>query len=176
MNLLAAEVEAGMLLHESDRNRLTNEARRLVLAEADMRQVMAAVDALLGETLNGDLCRALETAVIVCYARAFTTSNTVGPLTEDWTPADPVERRFHDEIMRLRDKVYAHTDKIGARDIADAGEMLGLGQVAFVEGWHPLDRKVLPAIRALADAQDGRLKTRIEAINRELSAAVPPTA
>jgi hypothetical protein len=70
-------------MHESERNRLVNEIRRLRLAEADMAQVAAAADTLMHEHLNGDLCRALETAIAVCYARPFGSSNQVGVLGQE---------------------------------------------------------------------------------------------
>jgi hypothetical protein len=67
-------------VHESEKHRLVNEIRRYRLAQADMRQVIAAVDALADEHHNGYLCRALETAIVVCYARAFAAGNEIGTL------------------------------------------------------------------------------------------------
>ena len=153
----------------SERERLIADVEPLLFAESDMRQVIAAVDALAADNLNGDLCRALETAIVACYARAFT-ENKVGKLGAKWKPSDPDQRKLHHELIRVRNKVYAHTDRIGARQIVDAGAMLGLGRVAYIEAWHPLDREKLPAIRALAADQDKRFTARIEEIGLALSA------
>jgi hypothetical protein len=46
---------------------LLREIRRFRLVQGDMRQVVAAAQALHREHENGDLCRALETAIVVCY-------------------------------------------------------------------------------------------------------------
>jgi hypothetical protein len=153
---LTVTVHGGM--HESERNRIVNEIRRYRLAQADMRQVIAAVQALANEHHNGYLCRALETAIIVCYARAFTSGNEVGSLGDEWVPDDKELRRFHDEVLRLRDQVYAHTDRrAGARDIEDVGSMLGLDQVLYTEGWRPIKREALQGISDLAQHQEQRL-------------------
>jgi hypothetical protein len=112
--------------------------------------VIAAVDALAAENLNGYLCRALETAIVVCYARPFGKRNAVGALGDNWPPI--VERfpDLHAQLLSLRDEVYAHTDRTRARDVVDVGELLGLETPAFTEGWHPIDRSALPAISELA--------------------------
>lgn len=144
-------------MHESEKNRLVNEIRRYRLAQADMRQVIAAVDALADEHHNGYLCRALETAIVVGYARAFAAGNEIETLGDEWTADDPGMRRFHDELLRLRDQLYAHTDRrVGARDIEDVSALLGLGQVAYTEWWRPIDRAALPMIGALAQHQEQR--------------------
>ena len=62
-------------MHESDRNRLLKRQRALLHAAADMDQAIAAAHALEAESRHVALMRALETAIAVCYARAFTTSS-----------------------------------------------------------------------------------------------------
>lgn len=62
----------------ASRTWLKNEIRRCQLARGDMLQVMAAAVALDSERKNGYLCRALETAIVVCYARPFSPRNAVG--------------------------------------------------------------------------------------------------
>ena len=70
--------------------------------------------------------------------RAFAAGNEIGTLGDEWTADDPGMRRFHDELLRLRDRAYAHTDRrVGARDIEDVSALLGLGQVAYTEWWRP---------------------------------------
>jgi hypothetical protein len=71
----------GNTLHEGDRNRLAREVRRLRFAAGDMRQVQAAIRALLATTQEDDVnfMLALETAIGVCYARPFTPPARGGP-------------------------------------------------------------------------------------------------
>ena len=53
----------------TERNRLLGDIRRFQLARGDMLQVIAAVEALNAEKVNGYLCRALETAIVICSAQ-----------------------------------------------------------------------------------------------------------
>jgi hypothetical protein len=61
-------------LHPSERNRLAKLQEALLLAGSDMDQATAAARALQSET-EYLLARALETAIAVCYMRAFTQSS-----------------------------------------------------------------------------------------------------
>jgi len=62
--------------------------------------------------------RALDTSVIMAYARAFTQQRDLDEKREPTTLAqaiaevltDPDAKRLHDIILHLRDKVYAHSD------------------------------------------------------------------
>ena len=76
-------------MHENERNRLLNELRRFLLAASDMRQAAAAAEHLSTERLNGDLCRALETAIVICYSRPFARGNKAGTLGAEWVPPAP---------------------------------------------------------------------------------------
>ena len=100
-----------------------------------MNQVAAAAAALQGERLNGDLCRALETAIAVCYSRPYGGSNRVGVLGNEWLPEDPGDLAVHARLLELRDQVYAHTDRTDARDITDV-----FGDGFYAEEWRPLRR------------------------------------
>lgn len=144
-------------MQESERNRLLNEIRRLRLAESDMNQVAAAALALQGERLNGDLCRALETAIAVCYARPYGGRKKVGVLGDEWLPEDPGDRAVHDQLLIRRDQVYAHTDRTDARDIIDV-----FGEGTFAEQWRPLAREALPRIIRLAARQQTRFRDAVE--------------
>ena len=53
------------------------------LAALDMREVVAACDALEPEPDSNDLTRVLTTAMVVAYARPFT-NNTIGALPNRW--------------------------------------------------------------------------------------------
>jgi hypothetical protein len=139
------------------------------LAQADMRQTLAAITALTEERHNGYLCRALETAIIVCYARAFASGNEIGTLGEEWAPEEATLRALHDQVLRLRDQVYAHTDRrAGARDIADVATQFGLDAPMFTEGWRPIKREVLPALGALAEYQEQRFASAADELQEKL--------
>ena len=117
-------------------DRLMREIERFRLAQSDMRQVIAAAQALHQERHNGDLCRALETAIVVCYARPFGKRNKVGALHENWEPLKEFPK-LHTELLNLRDKVYAHTDETEARQVVDAGAMLRTRKAFFHGGLEP---------------------------------------
>jgi hypothetical protein len=142
-------------LHESDRNRLENELRRLRLAQSDMVQAAAAAEALKGEREESPLGRALETACVVIYARPFS-SNKIGRLGDEWAPDDPEEGALHDELCRKRDQVYAHSDKTAMRDVVDMGTSIGKEHPVYFEQWHPVNRDVLPAFIRMAWRQEKR--------------------
>jgi hypothetical protein len=156
---------------DTERHRLLNEIRRLRLAESDMNQVAAAANALHNERLNGDLCRALETAIAVCYARPYGSSNKVGGLGDEWLPEDPSGRALHDALLRRRDQVYAHTDRTDARDIVDI-----FGDGTFAEEWRPLSREALPRIIVLVAHQQTRFREGVEERQAALRSLPPPSA
>jgi hypothetical protein len=85
----------------------------------------AAIVALLATTEDDDvhLMLALETALVVCYARPFTHGKRVGQLGEEWAPEDAHERAVHDELLVLRNQAYAHTDKASGRDVIERFEL-----------------------------------------------------
>lgn len=148
-------------MHESERNRLRNEIRRLALAEADMRQMAAAAKALQTAE-GGDLSRALETAIVVCYARPFT-SNEIGPLEREWVPTEPELRALHEQLITLRHKAYAHTDrdfrKLILQKDADGRTIVG-------EGWYGILRERLPLLIQLAVAQGRRFQGEVANVRR----------
>ena len=154
-------------MHETERNRLLGDIRRFQLARGDMLQVIAAVEALNAERVNGYLCRALETAIVVCYARPFGSRNAVGPLSTNWPPISD-DPELHAELMRLRDQVYAHTDKTEARQVVEVSELLGLDSPAYTEGWHAIDREKLPAIAELARRLEACLAAAVAEHTAEL--------
>ncbi|MGH9320577.1 MAG: hypothetical protein ACRD3V_11920 [Vicinamibacteria bacterium] len=146
---------------DSKRQRLLDEITRFRLAQSDMRQVIAAAETLAEEHHHGDLCRALETAIVVCYARPFGRKNAVGALGRKWEPLKQFPK-LHAELLRLRNKVYAHTDKTEARQVVDIAAMLGLESPAWTEGWHPINREALPPIIALARQMEASLAAAVD--------------
>jgi hypothetical protein len=73
-------------MHKSEINRLKKVQTALLLAASDHDQAAAATRALDSEADDHVLIRALETAIAVCYARAFTTS-TLLQLGDEYAPA-----------------------------------------------------------------------------------------
>lgn len=131
-------------MHESERNRLAKLHRALMLAASDVEQANAALIALETETFPPRR-RALETAVAVCYARAFTPSTLVR-LTEEYAPPpDDPSRELHALLCEHRNKVYAHTDKESGRTSSvrwEVTETEDLGWIEWQEGWTPLSRNL----------------------------------
>jgi hypothetical protein len=125
------------------------EAARAIQREADREAA--------GEEPNVELLRALETAVAVCYWRPFTQSS-IGRL--DPVADGPSEEsglgELHRRLRRMRDKVYAHTDEEGGRDVTVRD--LGPGTSFITEGWEPLPRDCLPSVIALAEGQADRFR------------------
>jgi hypothetical protein len=139
--------------------------KRLLLAGHDMDETRDAAQAL--QATNA-LRRPLETAMVVSYARPWTHSS-IKSLDERWLPTERFDQDLHAILLRLRSKVYAHSDAdIGARGIRDVGHMLGSGRPDFAVEWRPIDADYFPAIEALAERQ----RTRFKAAAREISSFV----
>ena len=94
-------------------NREALEARQtmLLLGAIDMDHVIAAAEAIQREHESGapnlSLLRALETAVVVCYWRPFSQSNTLGHLRK----SDAHDPALHAQLKTWRDEAHAHTDE-----------------------------------------------------------------
>jgi len=133
----------------------------LLFAAVDMRQAAAACNMLEEETSDPHRARALETAIAVCYARAFTESTVRQLPARAFAPKKrSPERELHDVLMNLRQKVYAHTDLESGRSLAKLViEVEGdATHVEHVERWHPLDSDLLNPIRELCNTQEERLR------------------
>jgi hypothetical protein len=63
---------------------------------------------------------ALETAIVVSYARAFTKSSLVQLDRDAYRPTWPEQPYCHDELLKLRDSRYAHTDLTPAVTLSSA--------------------------------------------------------
>jgi hypothetical protein len=94
------------VLDGAKRDGLKRKQQALLLSSYDMVQAAAAARALEGEA-DGDLARALETAMAVCYMRAFTKG--AGRLPAKFIPRDAPDADFHKQLVELRHRVYAHT-------------------------------------------------------------------
>jgi hypothetical protein len=129
--------------------------KRLVLAAQDMVECRAAVDFLgEGTDIPCEVRRALETAAPVAYARPWSNSNALGALGTHWRPNRWDQLVLHEELIKLRDSVSAHThEEIGAQWMSDISTMLETSMQSFVRPWHPLNRDLFPQIAELAESQ-----------------------
>jgi hypothetical protein len=144
----------------------------LMFAVEDLQQARAAAIALRDEHDDVELMRALETAIVVCYGRAFTANDGWGQLPKKhWPPQGP-ERDLHDALLHLRNKTYAHVSDESGRDVAwpltqydSASET---ASIEFVVSWLALDRGVLPSITGLCTRQADHFQVAAEQIHLEL--------
>jgi hypothetical protein len=172
------------LTPDDGRRALEEEQRALNLANSDLNQTVAAVRALQadyeaeqqGELVDHDLRRALETAIVVCYARAFTANRGVRPLDSAHEPTDRALAALHRKLCWLRDKRYAHTDAESGRDASlEAQAETGFGDLRGVpatywrnESWLPLECDFLDQIPKLARVQAQTFLHRAGEIGRLL--------
>jgi hypothetical protein len=134
--------------------------RALMLAASDLTQLVAAAKALAVEQ-DGDLSRALESALVVSFMRPLggEIRIPVDLLCEDpWAPTED-EVGLFTEVKTLRDSVYAHTDQSSGRTISLSVEHDGeIVRVAYREDWVPIDRDRLPAFISFCEAATYRLQ------------------
>ena len=91
----------------------------LGLAASDMRQAESAARAIPGmQPVDFHLKRALQTALVVCYSRAFTMSSIVTLKRDEYEPSGERLASLHHRILALRDSTCAHTDKDVDRDVS----------------------------------------------------------
>jgi hypothetical protein len=167
-------------VHESERNRLIKRQQALLLALVDMAHAVAALGALEREHLDVNLMRALETAIAVSYARPFVTSSLLRLRQADYRPADPEQSELHGDLLDLRDKVYAHTDRDSGRTARiEITSATGLGNLGGLpaslaaqvhEQWIPLSRAKIPGYRILIEGQAQRFGVEAAGIQMQLDA------
>ena len=109
----------------------------LLLGASDMDQVIAAAEAIQREHRAGapnlSLLRVMETAVVVCYWRPFSQSNTVGHLGKK----DAHDSALHADMKTWRDQMHAHTDTSSGRsaEIKRVATPAGIEGFALSESW-----------------------------------------
>jgi hypothetical protein len=159
-------------MHPSERNRLTKLQTALLLAASDFDQAAAAARALKGEQDDLGLMRALETAIVVCYARAFSTSNLLR-LGAKHKPADSLsDSLLHKYLEDRRDTTYAHTDPAGGRraSLRFAAQEGQVVTVEWREDWIPFDRARIGPVIDLCARQALRFRTEAAEIQLRLDA------
>ena len=142
------------------------ELRRLVLARADIRSAAALLQALVDppqirHTDPDDLALGLWTGAVVSYARPFTRS-TVG-LGKEWGRCKTEDlQNAHDFVLTLRNKLFAHNDRMPYRDVAVVPPQ------SAVEKRITLDRRMTIAVKRLCMEQLQRIEKKIEQLALEL--------
>jgi hypothetical protein len=153
-------------MDDEERAKLKDQLDRLLLASYDMRHASAGAKYLAAMKINSDALRAFETGVVVSYARPFT-RHGVGQLNRDeWAPEDQAHRAVHCELIWLRNKVFAHTDKTDLREVVDVAPIGEIEEGLYVEQHVPLDN--LPLIAAVADAQGQRFRMAADEVKARL--------
>jgi hypothetical protein len=156
-------------------NREALEARKeiLLLGAFDMDQVAEAVHAIDEQLRSGNpnlqLIRALETALVVCYWRPFSQSNSKGHLR----PGDAHDAELHAAMKRMRDSAHAHIDKESGRSAGISHlttEKDGVEGIAFTESWWGLPDEWASQIVAIAGAQREAWRAEAESIRQRLLA------
>jgi hypothetical protein len=145
-----------------------DQIRRLVIAESDMRQVEAAADYLAFASMNADAARVLETGLVVTYARPFGERQGIGTLDRDeWAPKDEAMRKLHFALLKLRNKLYAHSDRTEFRDAVDVWALTGIGGGKYAESHAPMSPDALPRIARLARDQRHAIRDARELLEGE---------
>ncbi len=103
---------------------------------------------------------ALQTGVVVADAQPFTRQG-IGRLDKEaWAPPDEVQRKLHEELIDLRNKRFAHTDKGDFRGVEDV-----FRDGTFAEWTIHLNEGAWAAVAELADARRhdfGELANRLQ--------------
>jgi hypothetical protein len=156
-------------VHESEINRLRREIRQLALAIADMRLAYEAADTM--RSGYAPSYRVIEAGMVVIYCRAYTEdSKRRQPITLDLLPPDPDARRFHDELFKLRDQVYAHTDETPNRGIVDPFQVH-----RYTEGYRRWKPESFDKLEHLARSQEKVFRDALTQRERALrKAGIPP--
>jgi hypothetical protein len=145
----------------------------LLLGAIDMDQTAEAAHAIVVAHRSGNpnlqLIRALETAVVVCYWRPFSQSNSMGHLR----PKDALDASLHKAMEQMRNSAYAHIDASSGRTagITPHPTSEGVQGLAFTESWWELPVEWFPQIVRIAAAQRDAWRAEAESIRQRLGAS-----
>lgn len=146
---------------QAERQDPVRAAKRLLLASQDMREAHEAAEWLI----ERPSARILETALAVSYARPWT-SASIGELEDHWLPTADLDRNLHSDLLRLRNKLYAHTDDdLGARGIRDVSGMIGSKGITLANEWRHLKPELLPVMSQLATGQQARFRSAVNELS-----------
>lgn len=159
-------------MHENDRNRLRKTIRWLLFAASDMSQTEAAVVALRNTDADDvNLCFALQTAMSVCYGRAFTSSTFMKTPPPEYIPQED-DYWLHELLMNYRDTVYAHTDKRSGRDaslhLAEGDASVAWTNASVTETLNEFPESLYEAVVELTQRLNEHYWIEAERLTREL--------
>lgn len=138
-------------MHKSDVNRIMREIRQLVLARKDMELVAEGAQVLRADGYV-PCVRLIEAGMVVSYCRAYSADGKRRiPVTAAMLPLDHRLAVFHDEIVKLRDTIYAHSDETPNRVSTDP-----FGDHRYTEGYHPWRPESFDVFIELARSQEMR--------------------
>ena len=130
-----------------------------------MEHVFAAATAIQREESAAipdlALIRALETALVVCYWRPFSRSNTAGHLRD----SDALDPELHGHLRILRNRAHAHIDTSSGRTagVTPLSASKGVGGLVLTESWWSFPEEWLPRVIDVAERQ--RDAFRAEAVS-----------
>jgi hypothetical protein len=101
-----------------DREKLKREFQKLALADKNIRTALYTCNAFIElimkweeKALPFEVADAFIGAIVMAYSCPFTDNNGIGTLLRKWREFDSLElKQTHEEILRLRNDKFAHTD------------------------------------------------------------------
>jgi len=142
---------------EAEQARIERELGRFVHAVRDMKDVAGGA-LFLRESLSDRVRSLLETGLVVTYARPFKKNDDGHALKGDWAPEEDDLLLGHCKLIRLRDKVYAHTDRTPEREAVNVTRILGIGGNRWSARRWLLPTEWLDGIVKLAEYQRARFE------------------
>jgi hypothetical protein len=142
---------------------------KLALAFQDITAALQACDLMLERKpgLGTPLYDALNSAIVISYARPFTDNKPLGPLSNRWSRFENSRHReLHDDLLRTRKRLVAHSDASErvVRVVPRGAEFMpgerseGGG---FVVSSSPLAPEVFEEVREVFNDLGGRLMTAV---------------
>jgi hypothetical protein len=115
----------------------------------------------------------IELGIVCMYARAWTGSER---LPARWRPESEEDRALHEEILDLRNKLFAHSDRSPRRALININSDKPDEPAVFAEQRDPLRADFLRNIADLCDRQYERLWLETGRLKHDIGspAAVPP--
>ena len=153
--------------------------RRLYIARIDLEEARATAEDLLARRIAvprsrppGALLMAMNTALVVSYARPFVQSRGDSNVAEKAVPGILLrsltarEREMHEALVTMRNKEVAHSDADILEMSLDVFE--GGDGAIFKSAREPFRRPVLRSILKLVEKLENALQHRCEELRQEL--------
>jgi hypothetical protein len=154
-------------------------AWRMQFALQTFKSVRAGIEAMLQRGLNIDSPEYYPLIVgLVClYGRPFKSSKPAGKLDEKIVPEE--HRSLHAELIKIRDKAFAHSDSSFALTLGEVSNELRFRRVGrrtgafatrfLIEPWH--FESMLPLLDSLIEKTDYQNKRVCDRVSKKLPSA-----